>query len=468
MMTWVTALFPDQSDPGILRRLETVRNLCLFLAATISGVILAAWLIPVIDGLFPAGWRLMKANTSLCALLCTVSLALNRQNSSRFFRYLSRASAIAVLCLTSSILFQYGSGTSIGIDTLLAYDPWSSSPGRTSLQSAASFFLLGVILLFVRTDKRKLSRIIDALTLCLGMLVLVFGSGYYFGAMHLFGLTMQNRVGPQTLTCLFLLAAVVFSYRTQYGVFSVMIGDTIAGKTARLAAPIALALPFILTIVRGFMVKLSVMQTEYASALATSFAAMIYFCLVLILSLRIGGLENKVRDLSLRDELTDIYNRRGFYLLADQALRLAQRTTEPFFVLFLDVDRLKFVNDTFGHEIGSELLKEVALILKSTIRSSDVLGRLGGDEFAVAGNAEADDIKLIAERMEAATLKVNACTDRHYTVSFSFGYVIAEPDGHQSLDDLLSQADRIMYQAKREKRSSPAVEPIENVLAPAR
>lgn len=445
-----------------------VRNLSLFLVATISGVILAAWLIPAIDGLFPAGWRLMKANTSLCALLCTVSLVLNRQNSSRLFRHLSRASAIVVLCLTASILFQYASGRNIGIDTLLAHDPAALNPGRTSPQSAASFFLLGVILLFVRATKRKFSHVIDALTLCLGMLVLIFVSGYYFGAMHLFGLTMQNRVGPQTLTCLFLLTVVVFSYRAQYGVFSVMIGDTIAGKTARLAAPIALALPFILTIVRGFMVKLSVMQTEYTSALATSFAAMIYFCLVLILSRRIGGLENKVRDLSLRDELTQLYNRRGFYLLADQALRLALRVSEPFSVLFLDVDHLKFVNDTLGHEIGSELLKEVALILKSTIRASDVVGRLGGDEFVVAGNAGADEIKLIAERIEAATIKVNACAGRRYTVSFSFGYVTAASGGQQSLDDLLSQADRIMYQVKREKRSWPSEKLIENTLAAVR
>jgi diguanylate cyclase (GGDEF)-like protein len=461
------ALLSDPSDPKALRKLETVRYVCLLLVTVISGVILAAWLIPAVDGLFPGGWRLMKANTSLCALLCTIGLALNYRRPSRLVRYVSRASGFLVLVLTTAILYQYASGRSIGIDTLLAHDPSPSYPGRTSPQSAFSFFLIGVILLFVRTEKRRFSRAIDALALCLGMLVLVFGSGYYFGAMHLFGLSMQNRVGPQTLTCLFLLTVVVFNYRTQYGVFSVMRGDTIAGKTARLAAPVALVLPFILTIVRGFVVKLSVMQTEYASALATSCAAMTYFCLVLILSRRIGALENNIRDLSLRDELTRLYNRRGFYLLADQALRLAQRDAESFSVLFLDVDQLKFVNDNLGHEIGSELLKEVALILNTTIRASDVLGRLGGDEFVVAGKAGSDDIKLITERIAAATLQANARADRRYTVSFSFGYVTAEPGNHQSLDDLLGQADRIMYQAKREKRTSPAIRLIEDSLVPS-
>ena len=190
--------------------------------------------------------------------------------------------------------------------------------------------------------------------------------------------------------------------------------------------------------------------------MATAIVTVLTFCLILILSHRIQDLEQNIRDLSLRDELTQLYNRRGFYVLAAQALRLAQRANAPFSVLFMDMDNLKEVNDALGHEAGSELLQEMSAILSATFRETDVVGRLGGDEFVVAGNASHDEIILATARLETATARANFRPERLYNVNFSYsyGYVTTDGTNSQTLDDLLSQADKIMYQAKREKYQS--------------
>jgi diguanylate cyclase (GGDEF)-like protein len=448
------AFFPDRPDPGVLETLGFVRKICLMAVAAFSIVLICAWLIPTTRDLLPVGWGIMRINTALCAFFCASNLALF--DSKFFFRVaLTRLSlALFVILLGTGVLYEYSSGRVLGIDTVLAPDILSRYPGRMSDQTAICFVLLGVILLCLHSRRRIISYIVDGLTLCLAFLILVFASGYCFGALHLFGKSMENRISPQTLFCLFLLTVVVFSGRVKFGLFSVMLDSGIAGKTARLAIPFTLTLPFVAASLRGLAVENSLMQPEYATAFACSSSAMLFFCLVLLLSLRISALEQNIRDLSLRDELTGLYNRRGFYVLAAHALKVANRSGDPFSVLFLDVDNLKQINDSLGHEAGSELLQEFAVILGSTIRGTDVVGRVGGDEFVIAGNASVADIELVVKRIEDATYLVNARHDRSYLVSYSSGHVCSDPELSESLDDLLGQADKIMYQAKRDKRVS--------------
>ena len=93
--------------------------------------------------------------------------------------------------------------------------------------------------------------------------------------------------------------------------------------------------------------------------------------------------EAEVRQLSMTDELTGVYNRRGFFLLANQQLKIAKRTQMSCCLLFADLDGLKKINDSLGHEIGDRILAEAAYILKQTFRDSDIVARLGGDEFVI-------------------------------------------------------------------------------------
>ena len=208
-------------------------------------------------------------------------------------------------------------------------------------------------------------------------------------------------------------------------------------------------------LLRASVVQSSWLQHQYATTLAASTIALLAFCLIYVMSRRIQSLERSIHDLSLRDELTGLYNRRGFYVLATQALRLAQRINAPYSVIFIDMDNLKQVNDNFGHEVGSRLLKEMSAILVTNFREIDIIGRLGGDEFVVAVNAGPADVALVIQRLETATARANSLTSRSYALSFSYGHATSEIGKHQTLDELLSDADTLMYQTKRGKRFPP-------------
>jgi len=269
----------------------------------------------------------------------------------------------------------------------------------------------------------------------------------------LFEATMQHRVSQQTLLCFNLLTSATVIRRAEYGgAFSVLLENGIGGKAARLALPFTLTLPFVLAVARVLLVDTKMLYPGYATASTTSMTSLLAFWLILALARRIKALEGEVRELSLRDELTQLYNRRGFYVLAGQLLLLARRAEEPFSVLFLDIDNLKPTNDTLGHEAGSALLREMAGILRSSVREADVVGRLGGDEFVVAGRMSEAEIGVLAQRLEETAAEANARGRRKYSLRFSLGFVTAEAGSPQGLGELLEVADQMMFEQKREKK----------------
>ena len=131
------------------------------------------------------------------------------------------------------------------------------------------------------------------------------------------------------------------------------------------------------------MIKTGLIPEHSATAILVSIATTLSMVLLLLLVWRINSMEMEIRILSLRDGLTGLYNLQGFTLLAEQALRIAQRSQLPVSVLFVDLDNLKQINDTLGHDTGSAFLVETANLLNETFRETDVIGRIGGDEFAV-------------------------------------------------------------------------------------
>jgi diguanylate cyclase (GGDEF)-like protein len=120
--------------------------------------------------------------------------------------------------------------------------------------------------------------------------------------------------------------------------------------------------------------------------------------------------------------------------------------------LYIDVDNLKQINDSFGHNVGSAFLAETAEIIGATFRETDVLGRIGGDEFAVASQFSQDAVATAAERLQAACTSRNRETGRQFTLSFSVGYATSVEQKDQSLEDMLAEADKAMYQEKRRKK----------------
>jgi len=158
-------------------------------------------------------------------------------------------------------------------------------------------------------------------------------------------------------------------------------------------------------------------------------------------------------SLSLTDELTGLNNRRGFMTLAGHHLKVAYREDKPFLIGFVDLDGLKQINDTFGHQEGNRALVETANLLKDTFRQSDILARLGGDEFAVLiAEATEDRIGTVTDRIQQKLEVCNAAPNRKYPLHFSIGIVPGEAGRHCDLEQLLHEADALMYQQKQKRR----------------
>lgn len=164
--------------------------------------------------------------------------------------------------------------------------------------------------------------------------------------------------------------------------------------------------------------------------------------------------EAEVRQLALTDELTALYNRRGFFLLAGQQLKMAQRTQLPCCLLFADVDGLKQINDTFGHEVGDRVIVDAAQLLKQTFRDADIIARLGGDEFAILIPAGSDVIDVLCLRLQANINQFNQAAARSYQLAMSVGIQVCALTDDASLERLLAQADKLMYEHKCLKRLS--------------
>ena len=166
-------------------------------------------------------------------------------------------------------------------------------------------------------------------------------------------------------------------------------------------------------------------------------------------------LREALRMMAMVDELTGLYNRRGFLALTEQQLKLAKRTKRGALLLYSDVDNMKWINDTLGHHEGDRALIETAQVLKETFRESDVIARLGGDEFVVlaletSGAVSADAITTRLQRNLEAS---NARGDCRYELSLSMGMTYYDPECPSSIGELLDQADRLMYEQKRNKQN---------------
>ena len=166
-------------------------------------------------------------------------------------------------------------------------------------------------------------------------------------------------------------------------------------------------------------------------------------------------MEEKLRESALSDDLTSLFNRRGFMTLADKLMEISLRDKTDLLLVYLDFDNLKWINDTLGHTVGDQALIETAGLLKDTFRLADVVGRLGGDEFVIlcTDNSALGNEETILSRLNENIEKVNRMTTRQYPLSLSIGVSRCDHLAPCSIDELLRQADRAMYENKEEKKS---------------
>ena len=163
--------------------------------------------------------------------------------------------------------------------------------------------------------------------------------------------------------------------------------------------------------------------------------------------------EAAIQTLSLADELTGLYNRRGFLAFCKQHLSSLHRTNKSVALVYADLDGLKVINDSFGHKEGDRALVKTAELLKETFRSSDVLGRLGGDEFTALAVVEpGDGVDQVVARLEQKFANYNALKIAPYKLSISIGVAQFDAEGSQTMEDLMAMADVAMYENKRRKQ----------------
>jgi diguanylate cyclase (GGDEF)-like protein len=162
--------------------------------------------------------------------------------------------------------------------------------------------------------------------------------------------------------------------------------------------------------------------------------------------------EETYRSLALIDELTGIYNRRGLLTLGEYYLRMVRRQKKCIYMLYADFDDLKTINDTWGHQEGDTALIETAGVLKNNFRESDIIARIGGDEFVVIlVDTTSDSIDTVIDRLKKAVEINNSEGNHAYRLSLSVGIAFCDPEHPVSIEELVSQADRHMYDDKKRK-----------------
>jgi diguanylate cyclase (GGDEF)-like protein len=184
-------------------------------------------------------------------------------------------------------------------------------------------------------------------------------------------------------------------------------------------------------------------------------SALTTYCKHLAMALSNIRLRERLRDQSLRDPLTRLYNRRYFEEAFNRELKRSERHHAPLSVVMVDLDHFKRINDSFGHDVGDEVLRAMGRMLPSQLRSEDTVCRLGGEEFvAILPSTSAEQAMAVAEKLRAATreLRFREIVGLQQGISCSLG-VATYPQHGEDCDALLQAADAALYVAKNGGRN---------------
>lgn len=206
-------------------------------------------------------------------------------------------------------------------------------------------------------------------------------------------------------------------------------------------------------VMTGFIEEFS--YDEAIEAGASDFIKKPFSVQELLLRVKHVKMQEKLRTLSITDELTGLPNRRGFFAFAAQQMKMVSRTKRDLALLFADLDNLKAINDTGGHQEGDAALAVAADIFRRTFRESDIIARMGGDEFAILLiDAPEKKFSAINDRLQKNIEAHNAGRNGSVALSISIGMAVYDHDRPSSLDELLKQADARMYEQKQRKGNS--------------
>lgn len=432
-------------DPHVAHTAFFVEQVSLLLVIQFAVLNLLSGTFKFVGHIFPTILSGMPVGSALAVLASTAALIFTENKPTRRFRWLGKGFA----CFTAGMAATYLSAT---YWSRLEWMQWLVPRDRLlQPESAAAIclVLLGIAVLLVPCRNSLRAYVADIAASCLTFVVLILSSESLFAAANVPGASSAGLPSPTFLLCSGLLTLVVILRRARHGIFSVFLGNGIGGRIARILAPIVIVINLGRELGRARILDADLVPHRFANSVLVSIAIVIGFSLLILLCRIINGMQAEIENLTLRDELTGLYSYRGFNLFAEQAYRLARRAGQPFGVLFVDMDNLKRINDELGHPEGSACLVEVARLLASTFRETEVIGRLGGDEFVVAGQFDEASMSQAMERLRSSQLKIPGL---NLPLSLSMGYAASEGGSDERMKSILSRADKAMYREKRAKK----------------
>ena len=444
-MQFPTHSLLDGPEPRILTLFERIELPLLLTAITIAAGTLILWLVPPLAAFAPVGWSKMTVPTTLGILAASVSLLVSRRRDCRVALF---GRTVAILLLTwGSIVLALSVYLALARPAPPVWLPLISSP-----QTAMTFVLVGLSCLLVCRRPEPARQWADMVVVALIALSLFMLGGHVFQLRELVSAAGDRLISPQTLLCFFLLAFVLAGrVAAGSGILSELIGRGTGSRISRTLLPFVVVAPFALFELITWLDQSGLMGHDESRAVLAPALTLAMLWVIAWMGRRINDLEGRLRHQSTTDQLTNVFNRRGLDAVGRHFVRNAARHGTGLLVMFFDLDGLKRVNDTLGHDAGSALLRRFADLLVATFRKNDLVARVGGDEFIVVAEGDPDLVPHLLNRLEQNVAVSNAGAEA--AIAYSVGYTEVAP-GAADLDAAITHADKMMYLHKVSRRAA--------------
>ena len=452
------------------RRLARLRLYCngSCIASIVTGcLVLCGWIFHLesLKSMFQ-GSTSIDVITSLGLIFLGVSLRLLLPDPPRrAYRYWGLFFGTLVACIGAITVIENAFGADRRLNYLLSKGNvgvlTTPAPGRMPLITALTFLVLGVALLLVDRETPQGPRPAELLSLWGVFAGIMSLSGYVNGAAPVYRMFSYTQVAVFTALVLFMMSAAIFFARPRVGIAGDLTGRFLGSAMARRFLPAVFIVPLLGAWIRLQGQRAGLFGTELGLAWNVTTNVVTLSFLVWLTARKLNETErsleevreakNILYDTSMKDELTGLYNRRGFLAFAEEQIKLACSGRRELFVIFADVDGLKAINDRYGHGEGDRALKKAAEVLLTVFRDTDLVARLGGDEFAIlALDCSPAGLVRINAHFDKALRIINDL-DNSWKLSISIGTVHVDSNHQLSITELLSRADKMMYSQKREK-----------------
>lgn len=206
----------------------------------------------------------------------------------------------------------------------------------------------------------------------------------------------------------------------------------------------------------AYILHIVIMMVAWILGLSASYLIELYSRNNYENEIAILQMQDELKELSHRDYLTNLYNRRYFNELAQNFMKIAKKDDEHISVITLDIDKFKSINDTYGHTMGDEVIKQLASLLKKYTRGSDIVSRFGGEEFAVLlPYTDKEEVTIIAEelRVIVENKDIKIANDKYINFTVSLGVDCVDFENDHDISEALDRADKALYRAKKKGRN---------------